>query len=259
MRKFQTITFVSLFLIALLALSSCSNAKKSMTGNSDDDTGMTTDTQNDSDSNLIIDNAQDSDGNGSDSDNSSSDGTPSDSDTIPQDSDTAMQDSDTAMQDSDKEIPDVDSDSTTPDGMGPGSTNPYNPGGGNADSVVVDDDGKLKLDSETESSKLRYLWVSNSTDGTISKIDTFDKIEVARYHSGLSAGSNPSRTTVDLVGNMFVGNRDDSSITKIAGTLDRCVDKNHNGTIETSGGSDDVLARDATTGKSTEECVLWIR
>ena len=248
MRKFQAITLLALFSISLLSLASCSNTKKSVPGG-DDDVQHTTDVQNDSDSSLVIDDTQDGDNNLSDSDTGDSESDIDSADTAG-DSDI----SDTANPD---ESPDEDE--ATPNGMGPGSTNPYDPTDGNADSVVVGDDGKLKLDGDSETAKLRYLWVSNAVDGTISKIDTFDKIEVARYHSGLSTGSNPSRTTVDLIGDMFVGNRNDSSVTKIAGNLDRCIDKNSNGTIETSSGPDDILPRDATTGKSTDECILWTR
>ncbi len=181
----------------------------------------------------------------------------SDDDMIVDDADQSDEDIQTDGVSDTDEIPDTDG--LTKDGMGPGSVNPYEPNAGNADSVEVNDKGELKLERDTTASKLRYLWVSNSADGTISKIDTFTQKEVARYYSGVTVDSNPSRTTVDLVGDMFVGNRNDSSVTKIAGSLDRCVDRNHNGVIDTSSGPDDILPRDATSGKSTDECVLWTR
>jgi len=229
MKKKKFLVLIAL-LGFLLLFASCTTKKNNVAGDDDayQTADMNTDIEQDGDGSVDDLNAVDSSDESTDSDDTN-----------------------------DGESPD--DDSTNPNGMGPGSKNPYDPDGGNADSVKVNEDGELILDGETETSKLRYLWVSNSTDGTISKIDTFDKVEVARYHSGLSAGSNPSRTTVDLVGNMFVGNRDDSSVTKIAEGLDRCIDQNNNGTIETSSGAGDILPRDPSTGKSTDECVLWTR
>jgi len=145
-------------------------------------------------------------------------------------------------------------------GMGPGTENGYDQGSSNADNVKVNENGELELDngSETVQTLLRYLWVPNSIDGTMSKIDTFEKIEVARYHVGLSAASDPSRTSVDLAGNVFVGARGDGTVTKIAGHLEYCVDRNGDNVIQTSTGPSDVLPRDAD-GRSTDECVVWVR
>ena len=47
----------------------------------------------------------------------------------------------------------------------------------------------------------------------------------------------PSRTAIDLDGSMWVANRAfgiQSSVTKIAGDVSQCIDRNHNGKIETS-------------------------
>ncbi len=145
-------------------------------------------------------------------------------------------------------------------GMGPGTSNGYDQGSSNADNVKVNEEGGLELDngSETVTTLLRYVWVPNSVDGTISKIDTFDKIEVGRYNVGLSAASDPSRTSVDLAGNMFVGARGDATVTKVAGHPEYCVDRDLSGTIETSTGPLDVLPR-GVDGRSTDECVVWTR
>ncbi len=161
----------------------------------------------------------------------------------------------------DKEKEESDSD-LEPDGMGPGSENAYDPGSDNADGISVDEEGNLVIDDS--SYILRYIWVSNSDDGTVSKIDTFTREEVGRYAVGLRNGSDPSRTSVDLAGNVFVGNRETphgthpGTVTKIAGDLSSCIDRNENGEIETSTGGDDVLPR-GVDGRSTDECVLWTR
>jgi len=145
-------------------------------------------------------------------------------------------------------------------GMGPGTENGYDEGSSNADNVKVNEEGGLELDngSETVNTLLRYVWVPNSIDGTISKIDSFTQVEVGRYNVGLSAASDPSRTSVDLAGNMFVGNRFDGSVTKIAGHPEYCVDRNGDSIIQTSTGPTDVLPRDVD-GRSTDECVVWTR
>jgi streptogramin lyase len=154
--------------------------------------------------------------------------------------------------------------------MGPGTGNEYDPGPGNSDGVGTNEDGWLVL--STEDLALRYLWVANSADGTVSKIDTWEVLEVGRYHVGLAADrADPSRTSVDLAGDVFVANRNrnygtqgSSSITKIAADPDRCVDRNLNGIIETSDGPGNVYPRSdgsgpVPAGQSTDECVVWTR
>lgn len=101
-------------------------------------------------------------------------------------------------------------------------------------------------------------------------------------HQPINPQSNrPSRTAVDFNGDMWVANRAHNlqpSVTKIAGDLDRCVDRNQNGKIDTSSDvdsngiittdcNDDNLPDDGATvctpGKSHEfyglddECVLF--
>ena len=96
------------------------------------------------------------------------------------------------------------------------------------------------------------IWIANSPAGTVSKIDTVSGVELSRYNTAASAASDPSRTTVNLVGDVAVLNRGDGgSVIKIAAEEDRCEDRNGDGAIQTSSGPDDVLAWDA------DECVLW--
>jgi hypothetical protein len=97
------------------------------------------------------------------------------------------------------------------------------------------------------------IWIANSPQGTVSKIDTKTGAELARYYTGPGNGSDdPSRTSVNLGGDVAVTNRN-GSITKIAAEVERCVDENGDGVIQTSSGADDILPWGA------DECVLWHR
>jgi hypothetical protein len=100
--------------------------------------------------------------------------------------------------------------------------------------------------------ELSYIWIANSPEGTVSKIDTRTRVELARYYTGPSMADDPSRTSVNLRGDVAIANRN-GGIVKFASELDRCVDRNGNGTIETSSGPGDVLLW------ADEECHLWHR
>ncbi|MCA9654348.1 MAG: hypothetical protein H6712_35170 [Myxococcales bacterium] len=128
-------------------------------------------------------------------------------------------------------------------------------GGGKFD-VFVSDAGNAGdcpgggggMDGEVDFS---LIWIANSPEGTVSKIDTQTGVELARYYSGPTNGvDDPSRTSVNLAGDVAVTNRS-GGITKIAARENGCVDANNNGTIETSTGPNDVLPF------GQDECVLW--
>lgn len=95
-----------------------------------------------------------------------------------------------------------------------------------------------------------YIWIANSSEGTVSKIDTRTRTEVARYRTGPERGPDPSRTSVNLRGDVAVVNRA-GSITKVWARLDDCVDRDVNGAIDTSSGPGDVRPWGA------DECVAW--
>jgi hypothetical protein len=96
-----------------------------------------------------------------------------------------------------------------------------------------------------------YLWVSNSPEGTVSKIDTQLAVEVARYTSGPAGAQDPSRTSVSADGRFAVVVNRSGGISMIAAEEDDCVDADGSGTLSTSTGAADVLAW------GTDECVLW--
>lgn len=93
------------------------------------------------------------------------------------------------------------------------------------------------------------IWIANSAEGTVSKIDTRTATELARYRTGPDA-PDPSRTSVNLVGDVAVANRA-GSVTKIASAVERCIDRNQDGEITTSEGAEDIL------DWGEDECVLW--
>lgn len=99
-----------------------------------------------------------------------------------------------------------------------------------------------------------YLWVANSDEGSVSKVNTQTLVEEGRYRTG-PAGfylMDPSRTTVSLDGRFaVVGNRNDGSVTLIAAVEDDCIDQNNDGMITTSQNANDLKAW------GSDECVLW--
>lgn len=92
-----------------------------------------------------------------------------------------------------------------------------------------------QLQLSKTSTTLPFIWVPNSNEGTISKVDSLTGAELGRYRTGPTTGGSPSRTTVDLKGNCWVGNRNTGTVVKV-GLLEngQCVDRNGNGKIETS-------------------------
>lgn len=118
--------------------------------------------------------------------------------------------------------------------------------------------GSDQLQLNTSSSTFPFIWVANSAEDTISKLDTATGTELGRYKTGPDGTwRDPSRTTVDLDGNVWVGNRAGNTVTKV-GLLEagNCVDRNGNSAIETSTGGGDVKAW--TIGNDpADECILF--
>jgi hypothetical protein len=119
--------------------------------------------------------------------------------------------------------------------------------------VRLEPDGALALVPSVRREPLPYIWISNTGEGTVSKVDTREFVEVARYLTGpLGVGNDPSRTSIDTSGNAYVGNRSGGSLTKIlAGGPEGCPDRDGDGMVTTSTSGTDVLAW------GTDECVAW--
>ncbi len=86
----------------------------------------------------------------------------------------------------------------------------------------------------------------------MSKINTMTGVEVGRYYVSPTPGvGQSSRTSVNQWGDVAVSNRDPASVTKVSALLERCVDTNGNGMIDTSTGPNDIRPW------GQDECVLW--
>ena len=102
-------------------------------------------------------------------------------------------------------------------------------------------------------SSYSYIWVANSPDSTVSKINTQTVMEEGRYLTRADVNGNPSRTSVSISGEaVAVANRHGGLI-KIFANEANCVEKNGTPGIQTSTGAGDVLAWDE------DECVHWYR
>jgi RHS repeat-associated protein len=123
---------------------------------------------------------------------------------------------------------------------------------------------QLQLDSTTRS--FNFIWVAVSTKGTIVKINTETGAIIGEYFTAPQGQPrDPSRTTVDLNGNVWAGNRAGNSVVHI-GLVEngQCVDRNNNGVIDTSTGFNNVLAWTNANGANTnggvstaqDECII---
>ncbi len=148
-------------------------------------------------------------------------------------------------------------------GYGPGDGKiPFNPNDDNSDSVANDDDGFLTLATQEVDSAFAWL-VSSSNNNRIYKIDTRTGHQVGVYPTG----SNPSRTVVSADGSVFVANRNSNNLTKIANWTPscltdlancECVDRNGNGTIETSRDrNNDFRITGGEYLGTADECYMW--
>ena len=119
-----------------------------------------------------------------------------------------------------------------------------------------------------------YMFAAQTYEGWLLKIDTITGKQTGRYETVRKAdcpncNANrttwyPSRVVVDLEGDVYVANRafgNQGSMTKIAGGLSGCTDRNKNGTIETSNDANkdgiiDVNSPAEFFGQN-DECVLY--
>ena len=99
---------------------------------------------------------------------------------------------------------------------------------------VYSEDNSLWL--KEGASTFSFIWIANSAESTVSKIDTKTGREMGRYRTGGSEVNwDPSRTAVDGEGNCWVANRaggNQPTIVKILST--DWTDKNHDGIMQTS-------------------------
>ena len=121
---------------------------------------------------------------------------------------------------------------------------------------------QLQLNETT--STFPFIWVSLSLRCTIAKIDTETGTILGEYRTisdTASSGCNQSsRTTVSLDGSVWMGHRGPGGVTHVGLVeLNQCVDRNGNGTIETSGAYGDVKpwpGIDSNATAAEDECIL---
>lgn len=114
------------------------------------------------------------------------------------------------------------------------------------------DMGPIGCPPDDQASTFDFIWIANTSQGTVSKINTKTGVEEGRYFTHPQGGAaQPSRTSVNQYGDVAVSNRDLGSTTKVAALKVKCVDKNGNGQIETSTGPNDIKPW------GQDECVLW--
>ena len=121
--------------------------------------------------------------------------------------------------------------------------------------LTVDEDGALRLD--VRNIRFEHIWIANSGENTVSKLSTDTGQEEGRYRMPDGCG-DPSRTTVDIEGNVWVGCRQGGSIVKIAAAERACPDTNNSGSIETSRdlNQNGQIDGDELLPRNTDECVL---
>lgn len=126
---------------------------------------------------------------------------------------------------------------------------------------------QLQLDSQA--TPFNFIWIAMSGRGTVVKINTNTGAILGEYRTTPSNQGlgNPSRTTVDNDGSVWVANRNDVSngygTVLHIGLLEngQCEDRDNSGTIETSMGLSDIRPwadNSGTRGVATadDECIV---
>jgi hypothetical protein len=160
----------------------------------------------------------------------------------------------------------------TGDGIGDGDGDPStgdgdpgdgDPGDGDGDSGDGDD-GPIKFDLSPvadgsaqgcgggmgNSPEFSYIYISNTAQGTLTKLNTQTMVEEGRYITRPDQNGSPSRTSVNLSGDVAVANRN-GGITKVYARVEDCEDTNGIPGIQTSANKNDILPW------GQEECVAW--
>jgi streptogramin lyase len=133
--------------------------------------------------------------------------------------------------------------------------------------VVHDPSDQLQLDDTIEA--FNFIWIAVSSNGTVVKINTETGAVLGEYRTTPQSHGfgNPSRTTVDKDGSVWVANRNDvyddnGSVVHIGLEENgQCEDRNGNGVIDTSTGLGDVRSWTDTSGArgvatSADECIV---
>ncbi len=144
------------------------------------------------------------------------------------------------------------SSSTSTGNTGPTTASSTGSGGGDGPPKFdVGNTADVPVECGCGNSEWSYIWISNSAEHTVSKINTRTLVEEGRYRTRADGSGNPSRTSVSIDGRAVVVANRMGGVTKIWARPEFCEDKNNNNVIDTSTGPGDVLPFDQ------EECIAW--
>ncbi|MEM9863411.1 MAG: hypothetical protein AAF938_17580 [Myxococcota bacterium] len=160
-------------------------------------------------------------------------------------------------------------------GVGVGSDDPFMPDEMNSDGVGVADDGAIELDSRRINTN--FIWIANTQEGSVSRFSTTPPYnEVGRYFTGPDvnadanfSGNDPSRTSVNSLGDAIVGNRNGAALARISvlgtdcpdtngdGVVTTSQDLNGDGIISTNLADGEMIPWDTAADQPGDDCVLW--
>jgi streptogramin lyase len=120
---------------------------------------------------------------------------------------------------------------------------------------------QIQLDSVA--TPFEFIWVAASSRGTIIKVDTNTGSILGEYLTTPTQNGNPSRTTVDSDGSVWVANRSGPGSVVHIGLVEngQCEDRNGNEVIDTSTGLGDIKEWSDLTGTrsvatAADECIV---
>jgi hypothetical protein len=112
-------------------------------------------------------------------------------------------------------------------------------------------------------SEFSYIWIANTHEGTVSKVDTRTLTEEGRYVTRPDGAGDPSRTSVNLEGDVAVLLRA-GGVTKILADTTECEDNNGIPGIQTATdgtplpwGEDECVAWHTSLTYSSQRAVAW--
>jgi hypothetical protein len=132
------------------------------------------------------------------------------------------------------------------------------------DSVNVNsNDVADRLQLNKVATPFNFIWVAASARGTIVKVDTVTGNILGEYRTTPGQNGNPSHTTVDSDGSVWVVNRRGPGSVVHIGLVEngQCEDRNGNGVVDTSTGLGDIKAWNDLSGTrnvatAADECIV---
>jgi hypothetical protein len=162
----------------------------------------------------------------------------------------------------------------TADGSGDNGSGTGNVDGGDGP-MTADDDGGTKFDMGLPpdfslgcgggggggggSADFSYIWIANSAESTVSKINTESLIEEGRYITRPDSNGSPSRTSVNLNGDAVIANRS-GGITMIYARHENCLGANtSNGPGDVKPWPDDCVGWHTPMAYASQRPVAWTK